>query len=55
MNGKKAKLMRKYGKVDKQTKRRYNTLSSEGKRLISDIYQFNVARRRESEKLNGEK
>lgn len=46
MNSKKAKLMRKYGKVDKKTKRNYNELSHEEKGLLADIYKFNLERRK---------
>lgn len=45
MNSKKAKLMRKYGKVDKKTKRNYNLLSHEEKGLLGDIYKFSLERR----------
>ena len=51
MNSKKAKLLRKYGKVDKRTKRMYNTLSSDEKNLITDIYEFNIKRRKTIEKI----
>jgi len=45
MNGKKAKLMRRYGKVDKKTKKMYNSLTHEERGLIRDIYEFNIKRR----------
>jgi hypothetical protein len=46
MNSKKAKLMRKYGKVDKKTKRGYNSLSHDEKGLLGDIYKFNIERKK---------
>lgn len=38
MNGKKAKMLRKAGKVDKQTKRQYNSLDHENRRIVGQIY-----------------
>ena len=45
MNGKKAKLLRKYGTVAKKTKKVYNSLSHQEKSVIADIYEYNIARR----------
>ena len=45
MNGKKAKLMRKVGKVERKDKKLYNSLSDEEKKLLSDIYQFSITRK----------
>lgn len=45
MNGKKAKLLRKYGKVEKKTKKMYNALSHGEKGLLRDIYEYNIARK----------
>ena len=40
MNGKKAKLMRKVGKVDKKTKRLYTQLNAKEKELLGHFYTF---------------
>jgi hypothetical protein len=40
MNGKQAKLMRKMGKVDKKTKRMYNSLSHVEKGMLSAYYRY---------------
>lgn len=45
MNGKKAKLMRKVGKVERTDKKLYNKLSSEEKRILSEIYEFSLTRK----------
>lgn len=47
MNGKKAKLMRKYGKADKKVKRGYNSLTAHEKTLLSDIYKFSIERKKD--------
>lgn len=46
MNGKKAKLLRKYGKVENKTKKMYNSLSHNDKGLLRDIYEYNIARKK---------
>jgi len=38
VNGKKAKLMRKFGKVDKKTKKMYNSLTHSEKGVLKEIY-----------------
>jgi hypothetical protein len=38
MNGKKAKLMRKFGTVDKKTKKMYNSLSHSEKGVLKEVY-----------------
>jgi len=38
MNGKKAKMLRKVGRVEKRTKKLYNTLSHEEKSILSKVY-----------------
>ena len=38
MNGKKAKLMRKFGKVDKKTKKMYNSLTHSEKGTLKQVY-----------------
>lgn len=48
MNGKKAKLLRKVGKVDKTTKRLYHKLNHAERGVLSDFYKFSV----EKKKLN---
>jgi hypothetical protein len=40
MNGKKAKLMRSVGKVDKKTKRLFNQLSADEKKVLTNFYTF---------------
>ena len=52
MNGKKAKLLRKYGKVEKKTKKMYNSLSHSEKGLLKDIYEFNLERKKYTETKN---
>lgn len=37
MNGKKAKMLRKRGNVDKKIKKMYNALPSEQKRLLGEL------------------
>lgn len=37
MNGKKAKMLRKGGKVDKKTKKMYNALSSDQRRVLGQL------------------
>lgn len=49
MNGKKAKMLRRQGKVAKRTKKQYNTLSHGERGLLRDIYQFNEERKAISE------
>lgn len=50
MNGKKAKMLRRAGKVAKKTKKQYNTLSHGERGLLGDIYRFNEERKAYSEK-----
>ena len=38
MNGKKAKMMRKFGKVDKKTKKMYNSLNHVEKGTLKQVY-----------------
>ena len=45
MNSKKAKLMRKVGKVERKDKKMYNSLSAEEKKLLSDVYKFSLTRK----------
>ena len=45
MNGKKAKLLRKVSKVERREKKLYNQLSSEEKRILSEIYEFSLTRK----------
>lgn len=45
MNGKKAKLLRRYGKVENKTKKMYNSLPHHEKGLLRDIYEYNIARK----------
>jgi hypothetical protein len=40
MNSKRAKLLRKVGKVDKKAKKLYNSLSKKEKEVLGDFYQF---------------
>ena len=44
MNSKRAKLLRKVGKLDKMTKRLYNRLSHNEKGLLSTMYTEIIAR-----------
>jgi len=37
VNGKKAKMLRKGGKVDKKTKKMYNALSSDQRRVLGQL------------------
>ena len=39
MNAKKAKLMRKVGKVARREKKLYNTLSHQEKAILSEVYE----------------
>lgn len=48
MNGKRAKLLRKVGKLDKHTKRLYNRLSHVEKGLLSAMYTDIITRLDES-------
>jgi hypothetical protein len=48
MNGKKAKLLRKVGKVDQTTKRLYHKLNHAERGVLGDFYKFSV----EKQKLN---
>jgi len=45
MNSKKAKLMRKVGKVERKDKKMYNSLSAEERKLLSDVYKFSLTRK----------
>lgn len=47
MNGKKAKLMRKVGKLARKDKKLYNTLSHPEKQILSDIYKTLVKNQKE--------
>jgi len=47
MNGKKAKLMRKVGKVDKQSKRLYNQLTSEQKEVLAVLYRHIIEKNKD--------
>ena len=51
MNGKKAKLMRRYGTVEKQTKKMYNTLTHVERGVLRDAYEFNIERKKTIKKL----
>jgi hypothetical protein len=44
MNGKQAKRMRKSGKVDKDVKRLYNTLSHTDREILNKVYKLNIER-----------
>lgn len=46
MNAKKAKLMRKYGKVDRKTKKMYNSLTHHERGILKDAYQYNIERKK---------
>ena len=39
MNGKKAKMLRKSGTVDKKVKRMYNSLNSKDRDMLKKVYQ----------------
>lgn len=39
MNGKKAKMLRRSGKLDKKTKKMYNSLKPDDKHMLSQIYE----------------
>jgi len=39
MNGKKAKMLRKSGKVDKAVKRMYNSLDHKNRDMLTKVYQ----------------
>ncbi len=45
MNGKKAKLMRKVGKVERKDKKMYNSLTDDEKKLLSDVSKFSITRK----------
>lgn len=49
MNGKKAKLIRKVGKVERREKRLYNTLSHQEKTILSEIYKSVLEKNKPSE------
>lgn len=51
MNGKKAKLLRKYGKVEKKTKKMYNSLNHNERGLLTDIYEYTLKRREFKEQM----
>jgi|TARA_R110000772_G_scaffold180316_2_gene291587 hypothetical protein len=46
MNGKKAKLLRKYGKVEKKAKKVYNSLTHSERGLMKEVVEFNIARKK---------
>ena len=43
MNGKKAKLLRKVGKVDKKTKKMYNSLTHVERGVLTQFYNFKLS------------
>jgi len=49
MNGKKAKLLRKVGKVVRREKKLYNTLSHQEKAILSEIYESVLEKNKPSE------
>lgn len=49
MNAKKAKLMRKVGKIARKDKKLYNTLSHQEKTLLSEIYKFSIENKNRKE------
>lgn len=49
MNGKKAKMLRKAGKVDKKVKRMFNSLSPNDKHTLSLLYKSLIAQTIEEE------
>lgn len=50
MNGKKAKMLRRQGKVAKKVKKQYHSLSHGERGLLREIYKFNEERKTFSEK-----
>lgn len=50
MNGKKSKLLRKVGKVDKVTKKLYNKLNHAERGVLGDFYEFTIKNNAEKEK-----
>lgn len=46
MNGKKAKLLRKYGRVEKKAKKVYNGLSHIERGILKDVVEFNIERKK---------
>lgn len=44
MNGKKAKMLRRQGKVAKKVKKMYNSLSSVDRGTLREIYEFKESR-----------
>lgn len=50
MNGKKAKMLRRQGKVAKKVKKMYNDLSTGERGLLREIYEFKDAREALEEK-----
>ena len=49
MNGKKSKLIRKVGKVERREKKLYNTLSNQEKTILSEIYKSVLEKNKPSE------
>lgn len=49
MNGKKAKMLRKYGKVEKKAKKVYNSLSHTERGLLKKVAEFNINRKKSIE------
>jgi len=45
MNSRKAKLMRKVGKVARKDKKMYNTLSHQEKEILGDVYKIALMRK----------
>ena len=39
MNGKKAKMLRRSGKLDKKTKKMYNSLNPDDKYVLTQVYE----------------
>jgi len=48
MNSKKAKLLRKVGKVARKDKKLYNSLSHQEKQILGDVYKIAIARKNDS-------
>lgn len=49
MNGKKAKQLRKVGKVDKKDKKLYNSLTSEQRTILGMLYTHIISKHEEKE------
>lgn len=49
MNSKKAKLMRKVGKVARKDKKLYNSLSHQEKEILGDVYKIAIARKNQEQ------